>query len=124
VRLIRPVPHERAVAEVRGARALIVPSQWYEGVALSLLEAFACAVPVIACRIGSLAEVIEDRLNGLLFEPAAASELSSVIRRLLEQPELASALGARGRESYVSTHTLEHNAAALTAVYRELTAAS
>jgi len=110
VELIGALPHEQAVACIREARALIVPSQWYEGVPLGLLEAFACGAPVVAGRIGSLAEVVRHGDNGLLFEAGDAADLARVIELLLNQPELASALGARGRESYLAAHTLEQNA--------------
>jgi glycosyltransferase involved in cell wall biosynthesis len=123
VELVGAVTHPEAVAQIRGARALIVPSQWYEGVPLSLLEAFACAVPVITARIGSLAELVKERENGLLFEPGDASALRDTLRELLDRPHLASELGARGRETYLAQHTLEHNARALTAIYRELAVA-
>lgn len=124
VELIGALPHDQAVACIRGARALIVPSQWYEGVPLSLLEAFACAVPVVAARIGSLAEVVRQEDNCLLFEAGDAADLARVIHLLLNQPELASRLGARGRECYLAQHTLEQNAQALSAIYRDLTEAS
>jgi glycosyltransferase involved in cell wall biosynthesis len=124
VELIGGLPHEQAVACIREARALIVPSQWYEGVPLSLLEAFACGVPVVAGRNGSLAEVVEQGDNGLLFEAGDAADLARVIDLLLNQAELASTLAARGRESYLAAHTLGQNAQVLTAIYRDLSEAS
>ncbi|HTU63815.1 MAG TPA: glycosyltransferase family 4 protein, partial [Polyangiales bacterium] len=120
VELVGALPHEQAVACIRAARALIVPSQWYEGVPLSLLEAFACAVPVVAGRIGSLAEVVRHGDNGLLFEAGDAADLARVISLLLNEPEQGSALGARGRESYLAHHTLEQNAHALAEIYKDL----
>ena len=123
VELIGALPHEQAVACIREARALIVPSQWYEGVPLSLLEAFACAVPVIAGRIGSLAEVVRSGDNGLLFEAGDAADLARVIGLLLRGSERARAFGTRGRECYLARHTLEQGAQALTAIYRDVVAA-
>lgn len=121
VELVGALAHEQAVACIRQARALIVPSQWYEGVPLSLLEAFACAVPVVAARIGSLAEVVRQGDNGLLFEAGDAADLAGVINLLLSEPERACLLGARGRECYLAQHTLEQNARALSAIYSDLT---
>jgi glycosyltransferase involved in cell wall biosynthesis len=120
VELLGPVSHADAVAHIRGALALVVPSAWFEGVPLSLLEAFACAVPVVAARIGSLAEVVRDRDNGLLFEPGDAGALRTALQELLAAPSLAVQLGARGREDYLARHTLARNAQALDALYREL----
>jgi glycosyltransferase involved in cell wall biosynthesis len=120
VELLGAVPHAQAVACIRGALALIVPSRWYETVPLSLLEAFACAVPVVASRIGSLAEVVCERRNGLLFDPGDAEDLRAALSELLASPPWAAELGASGRDTYLAHHTLERNASALDAVYREL----
>lgn len=85
-----------------------------------MLEAFACAVPVLASRIGSLAEIVCERRNGLVFEPGDAEDLRAALSELLAAPDWAAELGASGRDSYLAHHTLERNASALDAVYREL----
>jgi glycosyltransferase involved in cell wall biosynthesis len=120
VALLGALPHAQTVAHIRGALALIVPSTWYEGVPLSLLEAFACATPVLAARIGSLAEVVHAHDNGLLFEPGNAVDLRRALTELLDDPQRAAALGASGRATFEASHTLEHNAQALDAIYRDV----
>ena len=54
---------------LRSARALVVPSRWYEGQPRAIVEAFASGVPVVASRIGGLPELIEDGVNGRLVDP-------------------------------------------------------
>jgi glycosyltransferase involved in cell wall biosynthesis len=54
---------------LRAARALVVPSQWYEGQPRAIVEAFASGVPVIASRIGGLPELVDEGVNGRLVEP-------------------------------------------------------
>jgi glycosyltransferase involved in cell wall biosynthesis len=120
VELLGAVPHAQSLALIRSALALLVPSEWYEGVPLSLLEAFACAVPVVAGRIGSLAEVVCERRNGLLFEPGDPEDLRMVLSELLAASDWARELGTSGRETYLAHHTLQSNARALAAIYREL----
>lgn len=120
VQLLGAVSHTQAVAMIRASLALLVPSEWYEGVPLSLLEAFACAVPVVAGRIGSLAEVVCERRNGLLFEPGDAEDLRAVLSELLAAPAWAKELGASGRASFLAHHTLERNAHSLSKIYRDL----
>ena len=59
---------------LRSARALVVPSRWYEAQPRVILEAFAAGVPVLASRIGALPELVEDGVNGRLAavdDPAA-----------------------------------------------------
>ena len=62
------------------ARAVIVPSRWYEGFPLTVLEAFACRRPVIATGHGSLSEVVTDGENGLTFRPSDPAHLADRLR--------------------------------------------
>src|SRR5258706_7455222 len=54
---------------MKKCKALIFPSIWYEGFPLTVLEAFSTGTLVIASKLGAMAEIIHDRVNGLLFEP-------------------------------------------------------
>lgn len=60
---------------IAGARSVILPSECYENAPLSILEAFAHGKPVIGARIGGIPEMIEDGINGLLFESGNIQEL-------------------------------------------------
>ncbi len=82
----------------RGARFLVVPSLWFETFGLVAAEAMAHGIPVIASRIGALAELVEDGRTGLLFSPGNAEELAETMLRLWQEPERCRRLGAAGRE--------------------------
>jgi glycosyltransferase involved in cell wall biosynthesis len=71
-------------ALLRRARALIVPSLWYEGAPRIILEAYAAGVPVIASSIGALPELVEHGASGLLFPPSDAAALASAVTRLAD----------------------------------------
>lgn len=71
---------------------LLVPSIWYENAPFVIREAFARRRPVIASRIGGMAESVRDGVDGLHFPVGDADALSTCIRRLLEEPELLSRL--------------------------------
>ena len=86
--------------EMRRALALVLPSIWFEGFALVVLEAFASGTPVIASRIGSLAEVIEDGVTGLLVEPHSASDLCDRIRWACDHPDEMRRMGLSARRRY------------------------
>jgi glycosyltransferase involved in cell wall biosynthesis len=60
---------------IANARAAILPSEMYENAPLSLLEAFAHGKPVIGARIGGIPEMIEEGVNGLLFESGNVEDL-------------------------------------------------
>src|SRR5690606_5222363 len=59
--------------------ALIFPSIWYEGMPITILEAFSCGTPVIASNIGSLQSLVEDHKNGLHFTAGEPDDLRSKI---------------------------------------------
>lgn len=64
------------------ARALLMPSRWYEGSPRVIVEALAAGVPVIASNIGGLPEHVEDGVNGLLVDPGDVAGWASAIDRL------------------------------------------
>lgn len=67
---------------IGAARAVVVPSEWYENAPLSVLEAYALAKPVVASRLGGLPELVEHGETGWLFEAGSADELAAVLRGL------------------------------------------
>jgi glycosyltransferase involved in cell wall biosynthesis len=84
-------------AYYRGARMLVFPSRYFETFGLVGAEAMSHGVPVIAARVGALPELIDDGVNGLLFEPGDARELARKVRRLWDDPELCRRLGHAAR---------------------------
>ena len=54
---------------------------------MTILEAFASRTPVIASALGGMAELIQDGVNGLLFEPGNPADLALCVNRLLEDPD-------------------------------------
>ena len=71
-----------------GANLLIVPSIWFEGMPLVVLEALAMGVPVIGSRIGGLGELLVDHACGLAFEPGDAKSLQVAARRVRDDAAL------------------------------------
>jgi glycosyltransferase involved in cell wall biosynthesis len=67
---------------------LVMTSVWYENSPTVILEAYSCNTPVIAAKLGGMAELVQDGQNGFLFEPGNAADLAVKIKRLLDQKEL------------------------------------
>jgi len=67
---------------VRRAKAIIVPSVWYENMPMNILEAVAMGKVVIASRVGGIPEIIEDKENGFLFRMGDADDLAMKIDEL------------------------------------------
>lgn len=74
-----------------------------EGFGISLIEASACGVPVVAGRSGGIPDTIREGETGLLVDPTDHVEVASAVDAVLGDPTLARALGARGRRA-VETH--------------------
>jgi glycosyltransferase involved in cell wall biosynthesis len=109
-------------AEVNGliasARALVMPSVWYETFGRTIAEAFAAGTPVIASNLGAMAELVADGRTGRLFEPGNAAALAARARRVATAPPAEiSAMRAAARREYLSRFTPEHNYARLLDIY-------
>ena len=76
--------------------AIVVPSVWVENSPLVIHEAQQARVPVITANAGGMAEYVHHEVNGLLFEHRSAGALAEQMQRLVNDPELAERLGARG----------------------------
>jgi glycosyltransferase involved in cell wall biosynthesis len=70
----------------------VTPSLWYESFSFIVSEAFAAGVPVIASRIGALAERVGHNVNGLLVLPGDAQSLRRAMQRFVSEPNLRAQL--------------------------------
>jgi glycosyltransferase involved in cell wall biosynthesis len=112
-------PRERVMEELRGARFLVFPSEWYEGFPMTILEAFACGVPVIGTRIGGVAEVVEDGKTGLLYSPGDLDALAERIKWAFEHPLEMERMGRAARTQYEKKYTAERNYELLMQIYED-----
>lgn len=117
VHLAGALPRDEARAAIARARLLAMPSLWYEGLPMTLLEAHAAATPVVGSRIGALAEWIEDGVTGSLVEPGDPAQLAAAIRRIHDDPALARSLGNAARMRAETCFSPAANGAALEAIY-------
>lgn len=102
---------------LRSAVALVMPSICFEGLPMAIVEAYATGTPVIASRIGSLAEVVEDGGTGLLADPGDPRSLADRIRWAHDHPGEMRAMGERARARYETQFRGAPHLAALLAVY-------
>lgn len=77
--------------------ALLMPSL-HEGLPYTLLEAMSLGRPIIASRVGGLAEVLQDDRTAILFEPADVNDILDAIIKVVRHPALAAALGEAARQ--------------------------
>jgi len=88
---------EEVVQLYSHAAAFACPSV-YEPFGLINLEAMACETPVVASAVGGILEVVEDGVTGVLVPPARPDELAAALRRVLDDPARARAMGRAGRQ--------------------------
>jgi glycosyltransferase involved in cell wall biosynthesis len=110
-------PRREVLQLMRAARLLIVPSTWYEVAPMAILEAFACGVPVVASRVGSLIELVEDGVQGLLFSPGDARDLAAKVRGAWDHREETERMGAEARCTYERRFTADAHYAHLLEAY-------
>jgi len=103
--------------EMGKAAFLVMPSEWYEGFPMVLVEAFAHGLPVIASRLGSLAEIVEDGMTGLHFKPGNAENLAAKVRWAVEHPEEMQRMGENARREYELKYTGDVNYRQLMEIY-------
>jgi len=65
----------------------VIPSLWYDNLPNAGLESLACGTPIVASNLGSLPEIVEDRVTGLLFEPGNTNDLKEKMLYLLNNPQ-------------------------------------
>ena len=118
VTMLGALPQAAVQREMRAALALVLPSLWYENFPRTLVEAFGAGLPVIASRLGAMAELIEPGITGLLFEPGDARELGELLRWAAEHPERMAEMGANARARFDALYTPDINYARLIEIYR------
>ena len=86
------------------ANLLLAPSR-REALSLTLIEAAACSLPVIASRVGGIPEVVQDGQTGCLVPVDDPMALAQTVEKLLAQPDSMQSLGQRARHAFESSFT-------------------
>jgi glycosyltransferase involved in cell wall biosynthesis len=98
---------------------VVVCSSFYEAFPRNLLEALALERPVVATAVGGIPEIVVDGETGILAPAGDPNALAASVLRLLKDRELAQRLAAAGRKLVSRQYTVEAQATALAALYRE-----
>ena len=109
ITLLGPLTKAQVLRAMHGARFLVFPSVWFEGFPVSLVEAFACGLPVIASQLGSLLEIVADGVTGLHFSAGDPRQLAAKAEWAWTHPADLEILGRNARAEYESKYTAEKN---------------
>jgi glycosyltransferase involved in cell wall biosynthesis len=110
---------DKVMAHMERSLFMVLPSICYEGFPRTIVEAFACGLPVIASRLGSMAELIEDHKTGLLFDPGNSEDLAQKLAWAYAHPQEMLAMGQQARQSYETHFTPQRNLEQLLDIYRQ-----
>lgn len=112
-RLSRP----DTLTAMKSARFLIFPSEWYEGFPVTIAEAFACGIPVVCSRLGSMAEIVVDGGTGLHFEAGNTKDLAKKVQWAWEHPQEMKEMGHHARQEFERKYSAARNIELLESVY-------
>jgi len=97
---------------------LIMPSLSYETFGCTIIEAFAVGTPVIASRLGAIAELVESGESGELFEPGSAESLVVALQTFFSEPAYFSRKRDAARSLFIAKYSAAVNYPQLIEVYR------
>lgn len=113
------LPLDDIMARMGRAQFLVLPSTCYENSPRTIVEAFSCGLPVIASRLGALADIVQEGVTGLLFNPGDPKDLAEKIAWAAAHPEEMLRMGRAARAEYEAQYTPERNYEMLIAIYEE-----
>lgn len=111
-------PRSEVLQVIANAAMQVVPSEWYEGFPLVIVEAYACGTPVVAADIGSLTEIVDPLRTGRRFRAGDHEALASCVRELWENPDLRVTLGQGALDRFAGLYSPQQSFAKLTEIYQ------
>ena len=111
-----PVPNDTVADILSGLDVLVVPSIWFENSPLTIHEAFLAGIPVITSNIGGMADLVTDRVSGLLFEVSNSQSLTNTIEELVQSETLLDQL----RDGIPTVKSIEENGLEMEQRYQQL----
>lgn len=112
-------PHAEIGPAMRQARFLVMPSEYIEGFPMVIVEAFANGLPIIASRLGTMADVIEDGVTGLHFTAGDPDDLAAKASWAITHCDRMAEMGAAARRVYENRFSEETNYHVLLKIYRD-----
>lgn len=111
--------NHQVLAWWQGADVAVLSSD-SEGMPVSLLEAAACAVPIVATAVGGIPELVETGKTGILVPPGEAPALAEGIKTLLLNPDQARRMGQAARNEIEQRFSIEHQGDQLLSLWTDI----
>jgi glycosyltransferase involved in cell wall biosynthesis len=123
VRLLGTRPPEEMPAAFADADVFCLPS-WWEAMPLSILEAMAAGLPVVATDVGDVGRAVADGVTGYVVPDRAPELLADALQTLLIDPALRQRMGAAGRARVADMFSVDVTVGQVSALYAELAGAA
>ncbi len=118
VKWLGRLPREEVIHAMQHARALILPSIWYENFPVTVVEAYATGLPVIGSDAGTLPELIRPDATGLIFRSGDAHALAVQVKRMSHDPALTAEMRRRSRIEFLDLYREDRNCRMLLDIYK------
>lgn len=113
-------PPDRIAELMKASTLVVVPSVWHEPAGLVAAEASAWARPLVCADVGGLTEWVSESGGGYLVKPNDVSGLGAAVRKLIDDPDLATNLGQLGRRHAERVSRLDAHVDQLECIYKEV----
>jgi len=111
------ISRDRVIEEMKRARVLLFPSTWYEVQPLTLIEAAATGLPVLASALGAVPELVRHGETGVHFRPGDSADLARKALWCWQHPECLAEMGNRARQRFEDRYTAAANYGQLVGLY-------
>jgi glycosyltransferase involved in cell wall biosynthesis len=113
------LPFEKVQKTISKSSLLILPSICFEGFPMTIREAFAHGVPVAGSDIGSIPDIVDEGINGVLFKPGNAKDLLEKVKALWNDHNRLELLAKAAKEKFEKLYTEDVNYEILMDIYQK-----
>ena len=106
------------IGQMKAARLLVFPSESYEGFPMTIAEAFACGLPVVASGLGSTREIVNELGTGIHFVPGDPKDLADKVQWGWNHLQDIQVMGRNARREYEEKYTADRNYDMLIEIYQ------
>ena len=118
VQFLGHLDRQAVFAAMKTAQFLVVPSECYENLPMTVVEAYACGTPTIVAGLGALQEMVADRRTGIHFVPGSADDLACKAEWAWTHPRDMEEIGQAGRAEFLAKYTADRNYEMLMDIYK------
>lgn len=117
IKFLGHLSYDETVKQISNAQLLMLPSECIETFGLTLVEAFASGTPAAVSNVGPLPSIINDGINGIVFEPANPQSLLSTVYNAWQTQGYLEHRGVAARNSFDTLYTEEIHYSKLLDIY-------